>query len=464
VARARSAVMEPIAEDGEGAAAGTSPPVSPLRAARSGGGATAPLQTLTSGRRREVRGGAFQAHICVVSSEADVAQVMAAFQQAEGFRNVVSWSYAYRIKPPQAESPPILADAEGAFPPMAASQSQALNEGAEDGLDDGCGSKILSVLRRFTLQGLLLVISRWQEYGATPGLELFGTELYALVVERCKDLIAHLKEAMGISDPEANATSSTSGLRAALNPGASPAPKKLNIDFSFLPALPEPRAPSKYGPNHFLADTPMNRQASLPHLFSGGDVRLWMANDQCLRNLPDSELWAMRSLRQPDVRMERVLQAVAILRGQKVPLMATASNPTAKWGYCKEVLRSPTLRTELLLFDASHVPSESAKSALNLVEGLDPEELRRVSAGAAALLEWVQGVVRWRLEGPPSPISGEPSKSVSLHQLRPRQDSMQSASPKVLRKSLSGPKLRKSCLDLVAKKRFGVPLSLCETR
>merc|ERR1719384_2377390 len=123
-----------------------------------------------------------------------------------------------------------------------------------------------------------------------------------------------------------------------------------------------------------------------------------MANDQCLRSLSDADLRALRSLRQPDWRIEEVLQAVAALRGQVIRPTGT---PAARWGQCKEVLKSPTLRTELLLFDASQVPPEAAEQALQLLDGLDVEDIRRASPGAAALFEWAQGVARWRLQGPP---------------------------------------------------------------
>jgi len=123
-----------------------------------------------------------------------------------------------------------------------------------------------------------------------------------------------------------------------------------------------------------------------------------MANDQCLRGLPDEDLWALRSLRQPDWRIEEVLQAVAVLRGQAIRVSGSAA---ARWGQCKEVLKSPMLRTELLLFDADQVPADAARQALHLLEGLDAEDIRRASPGAAALFEWARGIARWRLEGPP---------------------------------------------------------------
>eukprot|EP00747_Dinoflagellata_sp_TGD_P164466 gnl/TRDRNA2_/TRDRNA2_184445_c0_seq1.p1 gnl/TRDRNA2_/TRDRNA2_184445_c0~~gnl/TRDRNA2_/TRDRNA2_184445_c0_seq1.p1 ORF type:complete len:485 (-),score=94.27 gnl/TRDRNA2_/TRDRNA2_184445_c0_seq1:35-1420(-) len=350
----------------------------------------APLETLTSGMKKQVHGGAVQAHICVVANESDVKMVMQAFHQAEAFNSVASWSYAYRI-----------VDAAG--------PSQFL-EGIEDGLDEGCGDRILGVLRRAGLHGLLLVVSRWQDYGASSGLDTFGTSLYSIVTERCKDLLANLNKAMGAPKEELQSPEKAESQQ------FPPAPK--NFDFGFLPPLPEPKERGKYSKNHFLADLPVKRQISLPSLFSGGDVRIWMENDRHLCELSEPELRALRFLRQPDPRIERVLQAVAVLRGQGDDRPARTA--AARWGQCKEVLRSPTFRTELLLLDSSQVPLEAAQHVESLLEGLNSEEIRCICAGAGALLDWARGVVQWRLQGPPSD-DVDASQSQELKALRPRE-------------------------------------------
>lgn len=234
------------------------------------------LQSLTSGLRREVRGGSLQAHVCTITSVADVAQVTEACQAGTwpSFEQAASCSYAYRL----LEEP-------------APGEASGLREGLEDGLDEGCGEKILGVLRRSSVQGLLLLVTRWQDHGRTLGLELYGLELYGLVVERCKDLLTNLKLAVSSEVPRP--------LRSRQER------RSQTFDFSFLPSLPEPRVATKYGPNHFLYDTPMNKPRSLRSLLSGGDVQMWMANDEALRHLEERELCALRSLRQPDARIER---------------------------------------------------------------------------------------------------------------------------------------------------------------
>lgn len=346
------------------------------------------LQTLTSGQKRDIRGGAIQAHICVVASQMDVAEVLAAFKEADGFRGVASWSYAYRIAAP--------ATPDGIW------------EAIEDDLDQGVGEKILGVLRRAGLNGLLLVVSRWQNYGASSALDEMGTSLYSLISERCKDLIANLKKAVGMAD----------GVPLVKSIVAEPNPEpsaSQNFSFGYLPKLTEPRVPKKYSPNHFMADSHLNRPQSLPNLFEGGDVRLWMENDKCLRQLTESELWALRSMRLPDVRIESILQAVSSLRGQRSSQQPGSA--AARWGQCREVLRSATFRTELLLFDAKTVNAANARLALQLVDGLVSDDVRRVNAGAAALLEWVHGVANWCLNGPP--VVSE--SATGLQALRSRQ-------------------------------------------
>jgi hypothetical protein len=354
------------------------------------GSSNGSLETLTSGQRRMLRGGSVQAHICVVASTADVEEVMSAFHQAQGFGECVSWSYAYRL---------LVQGSVGA---------PTFQEGIEDGLDDGCGEKILSILQRSALHGLLLITSRWQDYGADAGLEIFGTMLYSIVSERCKDLLANLKQAMGLSD----------GALESRPPRAPVQPPRVrkNFDFGFLPPLPEPRAQMRYGSNHFLSEMPQNKPSSLPNLFSGGDPRMWMESDRCLKELADSEIWELRRMRQPDERIERVLQAVAVLRGQKI---ARSGAPAARWGQCMQVLRSPTIRTELMLFDAGSVSRDGVHCAAQLLRGLDVEDLRRATPAAAALFEWVSSVIRWRLEGPPPSVAGL-HEDMEIHPIQTR--------------------------------------------
>lgn len=370
------------------------------------------LRTLTSGQKREVRGGALQAHICTAATLRDVQMVMEAFRIAAGFQSVASWAYAWR--------PPHMPEVTGG------EQPPCVTEVWEDGLDEGSGQKILGVLKRHALEGMLLVVSRWQDYGADPGLELFGTALYSMVVERCKDLINNLKKAIGMQEAQLQLPSTAQHWAPEAKP---PPPQRRNFDFSFLPKLPEPRVQTKFGPNHFLAGTTLNRPASLPQLFSGGDVQMWMVNDHYLQLLPESELWTLRSLRQPDPRLERVLHAVALLRGHPLP-PKLGFTPAARWGTLLQVLRSPTLRTELLLFDASQVPLETALMVEELLAGLEAGEVRRANLGACALFEWAQGAVRWRLEMAESgrDSAGASAEDVQVQPLPQRQASLEGTS------------------------------------
>ncbi|CAE8642672.1 unnamed protein product, partial [Polarella glacialis] len=188
-----------------------------------------PLTTLTSGQRKEVKGGSLQAHICVITNPGDVSRVMQAFRAAAAFQSVASWSFAWRLLAPEPSQTGLEEVKEHEEMAEGFGGVKALHEASEDGLDEGSGQKILSVLRRSHLQGLLLVMSRWQDYGATPGLELFGTGIYPLVVERCKDLIANLKKAMGLSEEQPLKLSYEER-----------PPLTKNFSFTCLPPRPEP--------------------------------------------------------------------------------------------------------------------------------------------------------------------------------------------------------------------------------
>jgi hypothetical protein len=308
-------------------------------------------------------------------------------------------------------------------PTAAAGCGSSMHEVIEDGIDEGAGQKILNVLKRSSLQGLLLVMSRWQDHGATPGLDLYGTQLYVMLVERCKDLIANLKQAMGLNEEKQKGP-----------PPAQEKPPHKHFDLVYLPPLPEPRVPTKFGPNHFLSDTPLNRPKSLPSLFSGGDVRLWMANDQCLRHLPESELHALKSIRQPDTRVEKVLHAVALLRGQSP---SSLSGPAAaRWGHLLQVLRSQTLRTELMLFDANTVSLETAQEVFDMLHGLEVEDIRRANHGAACLFEWAVGVARWRLAPPAAEQDGMPPPPTSLMPLQPKDAELSPIPQQMMRRGM----------------------------
>merc|ERR1712113_743664 len=96
--------------------------------------------------------------------------------------------------------------------------------------------------------------------------------------------------------------------------------------------------------------------------------------------------------------IERVLQAVSLLRGHKAH---AARNTAQRWSLNSEVLKSQTFRTEMLLTDASRVPLERVERAQQLLDGMAVDDLRRASCGAAALYDWAVGIIEWRMHGPP---------------------------------------------------------------
>eukprot|EP00747_Dinoflagellata_sp_TGD_P165432 gnl/TRDRNA2_/TRDRNA2_186688_c0_seq1.p1 gnl/TRDRNA2_/TRDRNA2_186688_c0~~gnl/TRDRNA2_/TRDRNA2_186688_c0_seq1.p1 ORF type:complete len:350 (-),score=60.92 gnl/TRDRNA2_/TRDRNA2_186688_c0_seq1:197-1246(-) len=220
----------------------------------------APLQTLTSGRKMLLQGGAIQAHICVVSKEEDVDAVMQAFRRADAFKTVASWSFAYRI----------VADAGLTH----------FLEGSEDGFDEGCGEKILGVLRRQSLHGLLLMVSRWQEYSelaVTAGIDLFGLPYFGFVVERCKDLLANITKVLS--------TAKEDPARAGIGQGREQGSAGLLPSF---PRLPEPPERPRFGHGHFMTDKYMQRSQSLPTIFAAAE-RANSQNESESRRSPQAE-------------------------------------------------------------------------------------------------------------------------------------------------------------------------------
>lgn len=355
------------------------------------------LCSLTSGRQRTVRGGAFQAHICAIKSAFEATQVLQRLQQAAQFRAVVNWSYAWRLPGANKASGPT-------DRPMETSEA----EGVDDGIDEGSGERILGVLRRFALEGMLVAVSRWEDVGASCGIEELGTELYSIVVERCKDLIVNLQNVLKQAQSTAMHRGDEKGQRI----------KKGRYVFNFgsLPKPPEPRLPpGKYGPNHFRCE--MERSQSLPRLL-GGDPKHWQAHDVHLQDLPPEELWALRSLRKPHRDVLRVFEAVALLKGQWYP-GEHAGNAVAQWARCREMLLQATFRTELVLLNVAKIPEENARCARALLEGLEPDNTRRLGAGITALLSWARHVIRCRSDGTPQErLESAPSRLTSSQGVR----------------------------------------------
>lgn len=332
------------------------------------------LRTLTSGQKKTIRGGCLQAHVCAVRSLDDVNVVMQRLGKAEQFCGVANWSYAYVLSNASSSS-------SGA--------PEEEFEGLDDGADEGSGEKVLGVLHRFQLTGLLLVVSRWNDAGSSCGVESLGTVLYSSIVERCKDLIFQLQNSM---HPPGNQGSS--GPPRMLH--QKPEPQTFNFASLPPPVEPNPNLGSKYCPNHFKAGS-LEKSQSLPQLL-GGDAQQWVAHDKYLQNLIPEELQALRALRQPHPDVLRVLESVALLKGAWAP-GANVGNAAAQWGRCREMLHSPTFMTELLLLDSPRIPAKSIQSARQILSGLDTENARRLGNGVVALLDWAQYVVRSRCAG-----------------------------------------------------------------
>jgi len=69
--------------------------------------------------------------------------------------------------------------------------STYITEGYDDGNEEGCGQKLLSLLQKMGVENILIVVYVWHQ--RMPGH--CTTEVYKMVLDRAKDLLTtlHLK-------------------------------------------------------------------------------------------------------------------------------------------------------------------------------------------------------------------------------------------------------------------------------
>jgi len=67
-------------------------------------------------------------------------------------------------------------------------QEDYVTEGFEDGSEEGCGQKMLSLLQKMGAENILILVFIW--HTRMPGH--FSNEVYKMVLDRTKDLVSTL--------------------------------------------------------------------------------------------------------------------------------------------------------------------------------------------------------------------------------------------------------------------------------
>ena len=66
-----------------------------------------------------------------------------------------------------------------------------MEEGYEDGTEEGCGQKLLNLLQKMGVENILIIVYMWHQkmVGTTP-----STEVYKCVLDRAKELLTTLHQ------------------------------------------------------------------------------------------------------------------------------------------------------------------------------------------------------------------------------------------------------------------------------
>jgi hypothetical protein len=313
------------------------------------------ISTLTSGKRGHCGGKLLQAHVAAVATVGQVQCVLDALASHHEYESVTGWYSAF-----------MLADER------------------EQGYDDkspfysGIGERLLRLLQRRKMDNLVVIISE------TDTVQQVGvqTEVFHFATNLASELLVSL----GGLD-----TGSLTERSASL--------MEPHLALDSVPAYEQPvprhlRQP-KYGPNHYLADTPAGGEVDLNPvnygtLLAGGAARpdLWAGNEELLEDLTKQEVARLRAMPKPHPMLIRIVRAVGVVKG--------TLRPNASWQNCKAMLGSSTLRMELMLFNPAVIDPSTRSAVYRILERptpVDVGQVLRISPVAGALLGWLRRVL-----------------------------------------------------------------------
>jgi len=239
----------------------------------------------------------------------------------------------------------------------------------EEGFDDcgeiGAGEKLLHMLEKMGVENILLVLCVWDD-GITG-----GSGIHAALAERARDVLNIVREQVMSK--------------------AAPSSQKKQPQL-LSPQLPDPNQSVRqdratYRPSHFRSNVPAaSRSETSPDpIITQEDYFDGLSKiEKALQMLNVQEL---QQLRMPPHHplVLRVLQAVALLRGARVPT----------WSAVKEFLESRTLKIELTFLDIGKLRKSQvrlAREVLTKPPRVRIEVVMQTSVQAANLLSWVEGV------------------------------------------------------------------------
>jgi hypothetical protein len=135
------------------------------------------LYSITFGNTETHKSAKYQAFSAAIQNQNHVDLCLSYLKQSKQISHSKTQMFAYRVAQPT----------EGGNH----DQEQFIEEGYEDGTEEGCGQKLLTLLQKMGVENILIVVYMWHHrlQGTTP-----STEVYKCVMDRAKELLTTLHQ------------------------------------------------------------------------------------------------------------------------------------------------------------------------------------------------------------------------------------------------------------------------------
>jgi len=118
----------------------------------------------------------YQAFSAAIQNQNQVDLCLSYLKQRKQISLAKTQMFAYRVSQPNLEI-------------QIENQDQFVEEGYEDGFEEGCGQKLLSLLQKMGVENIFIVVYMWHQ--KMQGTTL-ATEVHKNVVDRAKELLTTL--------------------------------------------------------------------------------------------------------------------------------------------------------------------------------------------------------------------------------------------------------------------------------